>query len=89
MIITIFFLMKKISATDLCFCIIASGEPNLRLVEVDVDTHAYASGHIPGALAWDWRHDTQQPLRRDIPDRAGLEALLSRSGITPASTVVV
>ncbi len=64
-------------------------DPRLRLVEVDVDTRAYAAGHIPGALAWDWQRDTQQPLRRDIPDRAGLEALLARSGITPETTVIV
>jgi thiosulfate/3-mercaptopyruvate sulfurtransferase len=64
-------------------------DPRLRLVEVDVDTHAYDTGHIPGALAWNWKQDTQQTLRRDIPDRAGLEALLGRSGITPETTVIV
>ena len=65
------------------------GDPGVRLVEVDVDTHAYDSGHIPGAVAWNWHRDTQQTLRRDIPDCAGLEALLGRSGITPETTVVV
>ncbi len=64
-------------------------DPHLRLVEVDVDTQAYDSGHIPGALAWNWKRDTQQTLRRDIPDRAGLEALLSRSGIKTDTTVIV
>ena len=30
------------------------GDPTVRLVEVDVDLEAYAQGHIPGALQWDW-----------------------------------
>ena len=27
-------------------------DPNLRIVEVDVDTSAYGEGHVPGAIAW-------------------------------------
>lgn len=64
-------------------------DPSVRLVEVDVDTAAYDSGHIPGAAGWNWKIDTQQPIRRDIPDRATLEALLSRSGIGNNTTVVL
>jgi thiosulfate/3-mercaptopyruvate sulfurtransferase len=64
-------------------------DPNVRLVEVDVDTAAYDSGHIPGAIAWNWKRDTQQPIRRDIPDKAGMEALLSRSGISTDTTVIL
>ena len=63
-------------------------DPAIRLVEVDVDTTAYDSGHIPGALGWNWRTDTQQPIRRDIPDRAGAEELISRTGISNDTTVV-
>ncbi len=44
----------------------------LRLIEVDVDTTAYDSGHIAGAIGWNWRRDTQQLVRRDIPDQAGV-----------------
>jgi thiosulfate/3-mercaptopyruvate sulfurtransferase len=64
------------------------GDPKLRLVEVDVDTTAYASGHIPDSVGWNWKKDTQQPLRRDIPDKAGLEALLGRAGISNDTTVI-
>ena len=64
------------------------GDPKLRLVEVDVDTTAYASGHIPGSVGWNWKKDTQQTLRRDIPDKAGLEALLGRAGISNDTTVI-
>jgi thiosulfate/3-mercaptopyruvate sulfurtransferase len=64
-------------------------DPNLRLVEVDVDTTAYDSGHIPGSVGWNWKKDTQQTLRRDIPDQAGLEALLGRAGISNDTTVIL
>jgi thiosulfate/3-mercaptopyruvate sulfurtransferase len=57
-------------------------DKNIRVVEVDVDTAAYDSGHVPGAVAWNWKLDTQQPVRRDIPDRAAFEALMRRSGIS-------
>ncbi len=50
---------------------------------------AYDDKHIPGAVAWDFQKDLQGPARGDILDKTGLEALLSRSGITPKTTVVV
>lgn len=49
----------------------------------------YDGGHIPGALAWDFDKDLHDPARRDILDRAGMEALLSRSGIAPEMTIVL
>jgi thiosulfate/3-mercaptopyruvate sulfurtransferase len=52
-------------------------------------TAAYRSGHIPGAVAWDFATDLQDPARNDIADQAGIEALLGRSGITPTTPVVV
>ncbi|MCX7595567.1 MAG: sulfurtransferase [Fischerella sp.] len=63
-------------------------DSKVRLVEVDVDTTAYDSGHAPGAVGWNWKKDTQQPIRRDIPDKAAWEALLSRSGIANDTTVI-
>jgi thiosulfate/3-mercaptopyruvate sulfurtransferase len=64
-------------------------DPNIRLVEVSVDTEAYESGHIPGAVGWSWKKDTQDPLQRDIPNQAAFEALMSWSGITTDTTVVL
>jgi thiosulfate/3-mercaptopyruvate sulfurtransferase len=64
-------------------------DPAIRFVEVDVDTAAYDTGHLPGAVGWDWKHDTQDTLRRDIPDKVALEALLGRSGISNDTTVVL
>jgi thiosulfate/3-mercaptopyruvate sulfurtransferase len=61
----------------------------VRIVESNYDSEANESGHIPGAGSWTWKDDFQHPVRKDIPDKAGLEALLSRSGITNDSTVVL
>lgn len=63
-------------------------DPAVRLVEVGFDMEAYDSGHAPGAVGWSWQRDFQHPVRRDIPDKAGAEALFSRSGIGNATTVV-
>jgi thiosulfate/3-mercaptopyruvate sulfurtransferase len=64
-------------------------DSGIRLVEVDVDTTAYDSGHIPGAVGWNWRRDTQQMIRRDIPEKAAFEDLMSRSGIDNDATVIL
>jgi len=70
-------------------------DPQVRLIEVVWGTSpsfgmpAYENGHIPGAVAWDFEKDLQDPDRRDILDKAGLEALLSRSGITPETAVII
>jgi thiosulfate/3-mercaptopyruvate sulfurtransferase len=64
-------------------------DANVRLVEVDVDTGAYDTGHIPGAVGWNWQLDLQQRPARDIPTKAEWEALLGRSGIKNDSHVVL
>jgi len=63
--------------------------PDVRLVEVSVDTTAYEQGHLPGAMGWNWKQDTQDTLVRDIPNKTGFEALMSRSGISNHTTVVL
>jgi thiosulfate/3-mercaptopyruvate sulfurtransferase len=64
-------------------------DPNLRIVEVDVDTSAYEQGHIPGAIAWNWQTELQDPVRRDLIGKAEFERLMSRSGIANDTTVIV
>jgi thiosulfate/3-mercaptopyruvate sulfurtransferase len=64
-------------------------DPNVRVVEVDEDTTAYDKGHIPGAVAWNWSTDLHAEVGRDYVDRAAISALLSRSGVGPATTVVL
>jgi thiosulfate/3-mercaptopyruvate sulfurtransferase len=64
-------------------------DPTVRLIEVDVDTAAYDTGHLPGAVGWNWQSQLNDPVRRDIPDRAGLARLLGEAGVTPRTTVVL
>ena len=63
--------------------------PNTRFVEVDVDTTAYDQGHIPGAVAWNWQTQLQDGIRRDLIDKAALEKLLSASGISNDTTILL
>ncbi len=65
------------------------GDRSLRIVEVDVDTGAYDIGHVPGAIAWSWTTQLSDSIRRDILPKDQLEALLSKSGITPDTTIVL
>lgn len=62
--------------------------PNIRLVESNEDPLLYSSGHIPGAAEVDWTRDLNDPLRRDYLQRDGFQALASRLGLTPETTVV-
>jgi thiosulfate/3-mercaptopyruvate sulfurtransferase len=64
-------------------------DPAFRLVEVDEDTTAYAGGHIRNAIAWHWKDDLHDGLRREFLDQDALRALLGRSGIGPDTTVVL
>ncbi|MBI3978115.1 MAG: sulfurtransferase [Chloroflexi bacterium] len=62
---------------------------NVRVVEVDVDTTAYDSGHIPGAVGWNWKTQLSDQVERDITPRENLERLLGSSGIDKQSTIVL
>ncbi len=64
-------------------------DPNIRLVEVDVDTSAYDQGHIPGAVGWNWQSQLQDNIRRDLIDQRALESLLGQSGISNDTTVLL
>ena len=63
--------------------------PELRLVEVDVDTVAYDQGHIPGALGWNWQTQLQDNIRRDLIEKSALEKLLGESGISNDTTILL
>lgn len=64
-------------------------DSNVRLVEVDVDTEAYESGHVPNAITWNWSSQLCDLDRRDIISKEDLEKLLGESGITPETIVVI
>ena len=65
------------------------GDPTLHIVEIDEDSSAYATSHIPGAVALDWRSDLQQPAARDVVDQQSFEQLMGSRGISPDSEVVL
>jgi len=64
-------------------------DPNVVVVEVDVDTQAYEEGHVPGALGWNWHTQLCDTLRRDVISKAELEKLLGNSGIGNDTTVIL
>lgn len=64
-------------------------DPNIRIVEVDVDTNAYNEGHVPGALGWNWQTQLCDTVQRDVISKESLEKLLSESGIGNDTTVVL
>jgi len=65
-------------------------DSKLQIAEVDYDPTAnYNLGHIPGAVLFDWRKDLNDPLSRDILSKQQLEDLLSRTGVSADTTVVL
>ena len=62
-------------------------DPKLRLVEVDVSPAAYDEGHIEGATLWNIYRDLKDS-NYQLVDKAAVESLVARSGISPDSTVV-
>jgi thiosulfate/3-mercaptopyruvate sulfurtransferase len=64
-------------------------DPKVKLVEVDVDTKSYDEGHVPNAIAWAWNTQLSDPIRRDILSKEQFEALMSSSGISRDTTVVI
>ncbi len=63
--------------------------PGVVFVEVDEDTSAYDTGHLPGAIKLDWRTDLQDQVRRDFVNKDQFAALLSERGIANDDTVVL
>jgi len=64
-------------------------DPQVRVVEVDVDTKAYSEGHIPGAVGWAWDTQLCDTLRRDIIPRSAFEQLMTSSGIRNETSVIL
>ena len=66
-----------------------AGDSNVAVVEINVDTTVYDQGHVPGSIGWNWQTQLCDTVRRDIIGKADLEALLSSSGISNDTTIVV
>jgi thiosulfate/3-mercaptopyruvate sulfurtransferase len=63
-------------------------DPNVRLLEVDVDTAAYERGHIRGAIGVNWQSQLGDRIRRDIISPTAWTALLAQAGVTPGTQLV-
>jgi len=64
-------------------------DPDVRVVEVDVDTSAYEQGHIPEAVGWNWTTQLCDTKIRDVVPKHQFEELLGKSGIDNDTTVVL
>ena len=65
------------------------GNAKVKFVEIDVDTASYDSGHIPGAIAFNWRTQLQNQVSRDIISKDAFEKLVGGAGIANGDTVVL
>lgn len=77
------------SLVDTQWVVDNSRNPKVRLIEVDVDTAAYDTGHIAGAVGWNWKSDLETHLTRNIADKEGVERLLSEAGVDKDTTIVL
>jgi len=64
-------------------------DPKVRFLEVDVDTDAYDSGHLPGATGVNWKSQLNDPVRRDLASREDLQTLLRAAGADDDTTIVL
>jgi thiosulfate/3-mercaptopyruvate sulfurtransferase len=64
-------------------------DPNIVVAEVDENPDLYEEGHIPGALKLHWRDDLQDPVERDLVEKAQFEQLLGGLGIGNDTTLVL
>ena len=61
----------------------------IAIVEVDEDTEAFDAGHIPGAVAINWKTELQAAPRRDFIDGQALAGLLSAKGISESQRIIL
>jgi len=64
-------------------------DPKVRFLEVDVDTDAYETGHLPGAGGINWRRQLTDRVIRDLATREDLQTLLRGAGIDDDTTIVL
>src|SRR3954447_10817834 len=64
-------------------------EANVRFIEVDVDTSAYDSGHLPGAVGFNWTTELNDTESRDLVSREGLQDLLRSAGVNDDTLIVL
>lgn len=61
----------------------------IRVIEVGaMGPPTYGHGHIPAALHWPWKESLWDPARREFVLPPDFANLLSRSGVTPETTLI-
>jgi len=65
------------------------GDDDLVVAEVDENPDLYEDGHIAGAVKLHWRDDLQDPIERDIIEKAEFERLMSSRGIGNDTSVIL
>src|SRR5262245_43178592 len=64
-------------------------DPNVVVAEVDENPDLYDEGHIPGAVKLHWQEDLQDPVERDLIDKASFERLRRGPGTGNGTTLVL
>jgi len=64
-------------------------DPKVRFLEVDVDTDAYDTGHLPGATGINWKSQLTDPVMRDLVSREELQSLLRAAGVDDDTRIVL
>src|SRR5438045_3538327 len=59
------------------------------VAEVDENPDIYDEGHIPGAVKLHWRDDLQDPVERDLVEKAEFERLMGTLGISNDTMLVL
>ena len=65
------------------------GDEGVVVGEVDENPDLYDEGHIPGAIKLHWRDDLQDPVERDLVEKAAFEQLMGSRGISNETTIVL
>jgi thiosulfate/3-mercaptopyruvate sulfurtransferase len=66
-----------------------AGDSDVAVVEVDEDVTAYEKGHIPGAIALNWKTELHDTDRREFASSDQLARLLGSRGISNDHTIVL
>jgi thiosulfate/3-mercaptopyruvate sulfurtransferase len=64
-------------------------DPEVVVAEVDENPDLYDEGHIAGAIKLHWKDDLQDPVERDLVDKASFEQLLGSRGIGNDTVLVL
>ena len=68
---------------------LATGTPDLDVLESDEDVLLYDTGHIPGSFKLDWHIDLNDSVRRDFIGSELFARVMSERGITRDTTVII